>query len=390
MNTSGIITVSSGAKLIIEEHFTNGRGKNITANLNVHGTDTNGNASSVSASKFFNGNIGSNTTISGGARINVARNTHNSGKMIIKGRSDNGSPSLLSTDEFDNYDGTTIISNGAQAKIYFKTRNASNQDTNGSLQIIGKNSDGTYAKLSTGSFFNGSSYVNEYHQPGSLTLASGGQLDTNALFFHDPKSQLNFTLSKDYLNTQNHWAITGNTDLDSPSENGVDLARIYGHLNIVFDAGDGILLDMGDGLQDNQTYNLMQIAGDSDNLQGTFKNLEEGDSLGIFAKHEVFISYLGGDGNDITLYTTTALTNLIQGDTNFDQQVNQTDLDFVTQNLGSNNPQGDANHDGTTNLKDLFAVRNNFNPNPNSIPEPTTLLTILTLAPLTQTRRKNR
>ena len=150
---------------------------------------------------------------------------------------------------------------------------------------------------------------------------------------------------------------------------------LNGNLNILTD--ELTTLTLGD------TFILLEIGGEQ---SGTFTNLAENDIAAYYNNIALRLTYLGGDGNDIALITTQPPDI---GDANGDNLINQLDLDLVQQHLGTNNFQGDANHDGIVNLADLFAVRNNFTPS-SSVPEPTTLLTFLALAPLTQTRRKNK
>ena len=81
----------------------------------------------------------------------------------------------------------------------------------------------------------------------------------------------------------------------------------------------------------------------------------------------------------------------LQGDTNGDGTVDLVDLQNTKDNFNGN-ATGDANYDGQTNLADIFAVRNNLGRSlqtaTTTIPEPTSLLTLLALAPIILKRNK--
>ncbi len=90
-------------------------------------------------------------------------------------------------------------------------------------------------------------------------------------------------------------------------------------------------------------------------------------------------------------FSIRAVMDAIQGDTNFDGQVDLKDLNNVRNNFGSVGPSvlGDTNGDGKINLEDLNAVRNNFGAGGNPAPEPGTLgLAAVTLAIAVTIRRR--
>lgn len=53
-------------------------------------------------------------------------------------------------------------------------------------------------------------------------------------------------------------------------------------------------------LSNNQTFEIGNVSGD---LLGQFTNLDDGDLVGNFGGFNLFITYAGGDGNDIALFT---------------------------------------------------------------------------------------
>jgi hypothetical protein len=54
-------------------------------------------------------------------------------------------------------------------------------------------------------------------------------------------------------------------------------------------------------IESDQQFTIMEVDGLS---AGTFSGLAEGDIVGNFNGHDLFITYTGGDGNDVALYTS--------------------------------------------------------------------------------------
>ncbi len=201
--------------------------------------------------------------------------------------------------------------------------------------------------------------VNGYNATGHIQLEQGGKLNVQNMFHQNTISATQLTLSEHYQ-TQRGWAIETLN------------ASLAGTLHITNLDTNKIEL--------NQIYKLMEIDGFQ---TGHFKDLLQDDIVATIDDLDIFISYTGGDGNDIILYTNHI------GDANADQITDHQDLDLVRKKLGSNSIIGDADHDGDTDLADLFAVRNNFTTSTTTIPEPASI-TLLSLALLTITKRKNR
>ncbi len=87
---------------------------------------------------------------------------------------------------------------------------------------------------------------------------------------------------------------------------------------------DGLLdvqLAEGFEFEPNQEFEILDVAGE---LTGQFQNLDEGGLVGMFDEWLLYISYAGGDGNDVALYSTP----LVTGDFNSDGAVNG--ADFLT------------------------------------------------------------
>jgi hypothetical protein len=169
---------------------------------------------------------------------------------------------------------------------------------------------------------------------------------------------------------------TGNTSTlnISPNSNNIipfivgNNATIAGILNILTDSLTTLQLD--DEL----------ILFDIGNTQsGNFDNFAENNITAYYNNLALRITYVGGDGNDISLIAT-ATPKL--GDANDDGLINEQDLIAIQQYLGTNSIFGDANFDGIVNQQDIITYQ-------NAIPEPTTLITLLALTPLL-TKRKHK
>ncbi len=253
-----------------------------------------------------------------------------------------------------------------------------------------------------------------YLNSGNSLIADGGTLNTPNVYFEsgsitikDPNSKINtnnfeiktesFSRQKNttltletpnairahdmLLQTNNPSTITLNLTADQDTDAAIQIAN---DLTIDAKAKLNILTDNLDDLALDDTFTLINIDG---NRIGQFTNLNENQIIQYQNNLALRLTYLAGDGNDIGLITTQAPE---LGDTNDDGQINQQDLDLAIQHFGTSSILGDANHDNTVNLQDIFLLRNILKTNtPFSIPEPSTLFTLLTLAPLTL-RRKNR
>ena len=116
---------------------------------------------------------------------------------------------------------------------------------------------------------------------------------------------------------------------------------IDGELN-VYDAGHTFV--SGD------EFVIVEIGG---TRTGEFTDLPEGASVGIFDSVELFITYTGGDGNDIALATDG--DKILLGDINLDGVVNLLDVGpFVALiSSGMFQAEADSNGDGEVSLLDV-------------------------------------
>ena len=99
----------------------------------------------------------------------------------------------------------------------------------------------------------------------------------------------------------------------------------------------------------NESFEIMNIAGA---LTGTFAGLDEGDLVGVFGGVELFISYVGGDGNNIVLFSSE---QILLGDANLDGVVNLLDVQPFIEliSMSGFQSEADCNQDGVVNLLDV-------------------------------------
>ncbi len=109
-----------------------------------------------------------------------------------------------------------------------------------------------------------------------------------------------------------------------------------------------------------------------------------------FGGMDLFITYVGGDGNDVTLVTTLALP----GDVNLSGHVSGDDLAIIITNwgmTGATREQGDLSGDNTVSGLDYTEVityygTGVFPGEPGTIPEPATLEMLLMVGALAMLR----
>jgi len=131
---------------------------------------------------------------------------------------------------------------------------------------------------------------------------------------------------------------------------------------------DGFELGMG------QEFEIIDIAGAR---SGAFAGLAEGALVGTFGSEELFITYAGGDGNDVTLFVPGLV-----GDYNGDGIVDTADFNVWQETLGSTGVglAADGNNDGEVTQLDFDVWRGNFgasaslNIGGDAVPEPGALL----------------
>ncbi len=111
-----------------------------------------------------------------------------------------------------------------------------------------------------------------------------------------------------------------------------DAANLSGSLSVSL--ADGFSLGAG------QQFDIMSIGG---NRTGTFSGLDEGARVANFGQ-DLFITYKGGDGNDVSLFTRGGLL----GDFNGNGILDAADIDQLSMQVrtGTNASEFDLNRDG--------------------------------------------
>ncbi|MFN3167200.1 MAG: PEP-CTERM sorting domain-containing protein [Phycisphaeraceae bacterium] len=150
------------------------------------------------------------------------------------------------------------------------------------------------------------------------------------------------------------WAVNSAVNLtltpqsDSLIEVGSD-ASFAGALNV--DVSTDTVLYAGD------TFTLIDIAG---TRTGTFENHGESSLLGTFDGVNLYLTYAGGDGNDVVAYAA------IPGDIDADGDIDDTDLGSAYANYtgpeggGMTFVQGDTDGDGDVDDTDLGTAFVNY------------------------------
>ncbi len=87
-------------------------------------------------------------------------------------------------------------------------------------------------------------------------------------------------------------------ELAGDTANKYDVIQVEGDIQL----GGKLHVALIDGfaLRDSQRFTILNIVGE---VTGGFEGLSEGDLVGNFGNRQLHISYKGGDGNDVVLYT---------------------------------------------------------------------------------------
>lgn len=139
------------------------------------------------------------------------------------------------------------------------------------------------------------------------------------------------------------------TAMQSSSDNRFDAFDVNGTLTLGGEL-DVVLLD-GFELESGQEFMIAEV----DSVQaGQFNGLAEGALVGNFGDTDLFISYVAGDGNDVSLFTV-AVPDIVLGDSNLDGIVDFSDIPAFIEILtnGTFLEQADVNQDGEVNFSDI-------------------------------------
>lgn len=89
-----------------------------------------------------------------------------------------------------------------------------------------------------------------------------------------------------------------------------------------------------------------------------FANRQEGDIVDTYNGIDLYITYQGGDGNDIELYTLAP--EPCPADFNDDGQTDFLDISIFLDAFTASDPQADLNNDGQTDFLDISAFLDSF------------------------------
>ncbi|MCA9102262.1 MAG: hypothetical protein KDA63_13965 [Planctomycetales bacterium] len=177
-------------------------------------------------------------------------------------------------------------------------------------------------------------------------------------------------------------------DLDGLIEQSeFDVVDVLG--NAMLDGALNVSLVGGFTLELGQSFEIMDIVG---TRSGTFSGLGEGALVGNFGGIDLFISYLGGNGNDVVLFTLAAG---LPGDGNGDGWVDGLDYLLWASHYGTHpGPDGDItdgdyNDDGSVDGLDYLLWAGNYGSHAAlSVPEPCSLAILVSAAGLLGQRRR--
>jgi len=171
----------------------------------------------------------------------------------------------------------------------------------------------------------------------------------------------------------------------------------FDRLNVLGDAQlDGALaVSLLDGfeLAANQSFTILDVGGA---LTGLFDGLGEGELVGNFGDTDLWITYAGGDGNDVALFTAAPS---FAADFDEDGDVDGDDLANWKTGFGDTTAvhmDGDADGDQDVDGGDFLAWQRRLGEGASalaaraSVPEPTPLGLATMLAPLMRGRRHGR
>lgn len=179
--------------------------------------------------------------------------------------------------------------------------------------------------------------------------------------------------------TQVDGNLTINSGILEIELGGLTAGSEFDHLEVTGDVLLGGSLDVSliDSftLAANQTFEILDVDG---TLTGQFAGLAEGALVGNFGE-DLYITYQGGDGNDVEL---TTVTPFLPEDLNMDGFVDSLDLGILLGNWNqSTTPdQGELNGTPPVDSLDLGLLLGAWNPPASaatSVPEPSSLVLIL-------------
>lgn len=338
-DSTGIASISGDAMWNVSDHLYIGREAGSTGTVNLTGFDSELN---VAGSLFVGGESGGMGTlnISSGGDVDLMF----VGQVIVNELStvnhDSGS---ITAPQIINH-GAMFFSSNATLFSSLEITESGFADASQLLSITGKLDNNGQCQINAG----GKIRVFGDRLSGAGIFTGTGELDCRA----------NFSPGAQYFDVGTI-AVDGDLILadvslarfdiggSSPSE--YDRLVVDGDL----DLEGGELSISGYGtfqFADGQIFELIDLGG---TRTGTFDGLPEGALVDNIDGINLFISYFGGDGNDIVL--TASGTPILYGDVNLDQAVNLLDVAPFVELLTSGlfQIEADCNMDGEVNLLDV-------------------------------------
>ncbi len=167
-------------------------------------------------------------------------------------------------------------------------------------------------------------FFDDVTQNGTMQVSAVGNTSSTAVFLGAFTGSGGFTGGGDVFalgdlrpgNSPASVLYDGNLFLGNSTNTFIELGGLgFGEFDQLFVTGDlnlagDLMVSLIDGhmLGAGQQYLIGDVGG---LLSGQFNGLGEGALVGVFSGHETFISYSGGSGNDITLFTAVPEPNTL-------------------------------------------------------------------------------
>ena len=239
--------------------------------------------SGTASVNFVNVGVG----FSSSATVTVANGFQFDSQQVIVGSSDQNGPR---TGSFFVGTNSTLSSNQIQVRAQGFV------SSSGLIDVSELDNDGRLTINENGHIVVGQSYTGFGNVDGNGVLQIDGLLDAGdsiAAFDQTASLEMHVDLIMGN-NSQTHFDFGGGTEIGEFDQiTGIQNASLNGNLSI------DLLTNFG--FAPNQQFLLMEING---TLDGQFNNFGEGDLVGIWNGVNVFLTYEGGTGNDVMLFTS--------------------------------------------------------------------------------------
>ena len=300
--------------------FNNKSGATLTHNgtMNNGGTLNNdGTLNNKSAATWNNGS----TLNNGGTLNNDGRLNNNSKATLNNSGLLNNNKTLQNDYKFYNNSTATLTNTGTLTNTWLlENRHGGTLANSGTIEIAG---GGTLHNDGTLSNYTGGTLTNSGHVLNAGIFGNDGQIDnTNGTFVNNGRFSGDGTFVGTFDdagvlapgNSAGVMTFTGDVsktagsteiELGGVFDGGTDKSLTeYDWLDVTGDVALGGKLDVslieGFKLHPNNLFDILRVGG---TLSGQYDGLGEGALVGNFGGQDLFITYGGGDGNDVTLFT---------------------------------------------------------------------------------------